>query len=73
MDQGAYCNSLGSRFHLNSVPVITLATLRKSQIAVTLIVNDNPNLGRTLPIPFEEAFLVHLMTRDCLAHAIWLR
>jgi AraC-like DNA-binding protein len=72
MDQGAYGNRLGSRFQLNSAPVVILATLRRSQIAVTLIVNDNPNLGRTLPIPVEDAFLVHLMTRDCLAHDLYI-
>jgi AraC-like DNA-binding protein len=72
MDQGAYGNRLGSRFHLNSVPVITLGTLRKSQMALTEIVNDNLNPGRTLPIPPEDAFLVHLMTRDCLAHDLYV-
>ena len=72
MDQGAYGNRLGSRFHLNSVPVITLGTLRKSQMALTEIVNDNPDPGRTLSIPSEDAFLVHLMTRDCLAHDLYI-
>ena len=72
MGQGAYGDRLGSRFHLNSAPVITLSTRRKSRIAVTLIINDNANLGRTLPIPLEDAFLVHLMTRDCLAHDLYI-
>jgi AraC-like DNA-binding protein len=72
MNQGAYGNRLGSRFHLNSVPVIMLSTLRKSQMALTEIVNDNPDLGKTLPIPPEDAFLVNLMTRDCLAHDLYI-
>jgi AraC family transcriptional regulator len=72
MGQGAYGDHLASRFHLNSAPVVTLSTLRKSQIAITLIVNDNPDLGRTLPIPLEDAVLVHLMTRDCLAHDLYI-
>jgi hypothetical protein len=70
MDQGAYGNRLGSRFHLTSAPAIRLSMLRKSQIAVTLIVNDNPNLGRTLPIPLEDAFLIHLMTRVSISAEI---
>ena len=72
MDQGAYGNRLGSRFHLDSVPVITLGALGKAQMALTEIVNDNPHPGRTLPIPPEDAYLVHLMTRDCLAHDLYI-
>jgi AraC-like DNA-binding protein len=41
-------------------------------MALTEIVNDNPHPGRTLPIPPEDAFLVHLMTRDCLAHDLYI-
>lgn len=71
-DRGAYSNGLGSRFRLNRAPVITVRTLRKSQLAVTEIVNDDPDLGKTLPIPPEDAFLIHLMMRDCLAHDIYV-
>ena len=72
MERGTYGNRLGSRFGLNSAPVVTMRSLRKSQLAVTEIVNDNPDLGKTLPIPPEDAFLVHLMTRDCLAHDLYV-
>ena len=71
MESGAYGNRLGSRFRLDSAPVVTVRALRKSQLAVTEIVNDNPHL-KTLPIPPEDAFLVHLMTRDCLAHDLYV-
>jgi AraC-like DNA-binding protein len=72
MERGAYGDRLGSRFGLNSTPVVTVRSLRKSQLAVTEIVNHNPNLGKTLPIPPEDSFLVHVMTRDCLAHDLYV-
>jgi AraC-like DNA-binding protein len=72
MERGAYGDRLGSRFGVNSAPVVTVRSLRKSQLAVTEIVNDNPELGKTLPIPPEDAFLVHVMTRDCLAHDLYI-
>jgi AraC-like DNA-binding protein len=72
MDCGAYGDRLGSRFGLTKAPVLTVRTLRKSQLAVTEIVNDNPDLGKTLPIPPEDAFLVHVMTRDCLDHDLYI-
>ena len=59
MEGGAYGNRLGSRFRLDSAPVVTVRALRKSELAVTEIVNNNPHL-KTLPIPPEDAFLVHL-------------
>jgi hypothetical protein len=71
-DHGAYGEHLGSRFGLNNVPVLTVRTLRKSQVVVTDIVNDNSDLGKTLPIPPEEAFLVHLQMRACLAHDLFI-
>ncbi len=71
MERGAYGDRLGSRFKLDSAPVVTVRALRKSQLAVTEIVNNNPRL-KTLPIPPEDAFLVHLMTRDCLAHDLYV-
>ena len=72
MERGAYGDRLASRFGLNSAPVVIMRSPRKSQLAVTEIVNDNPDLGKTLPIPPEDAFLVHLMTRDCLAHDLYV-
>ena len=72
MERGAYGNRLGSRFGLNSAPFVTVRSLRKPQLAVTEIVNYNPNLGKTLPIPPEDAFLVHVMTRDCVAHDLYI-
>jgi len=72
VDRGAYGNRLGSRFRVKYAPVITTRTLRKSQLAVTEIINDDPNLGKTLPIPPEDAFLVHVMMRDCLSHDLYI-
>jgi AraC-like DNA-binding protein len=72
MEFGAYGNRLGSRFGVNSARVVTVRSLRKSQLAVTEIINDSPDLGKTLPIPPEDAFLVHVMTRDCLAHDLYV-
>src|SRR5208282_1984693 len=63
---------MASRFGLNSAPVVTMRSLPKSRLAVTEIVNDNPDLGKTLPIPAEDTFLVHLLTRDCLAHDLYV-
>src|SRR5271165_19276 len=71
MEHGACGNRLGSRFGMNSAPFLTVRALRKSQLAVTEIINDNPHL-KTLPIPPEDAFLVHLLTRDCLAHGLYV-
>ena len=71
MEPGAYGNRLGSRFGLNSAPVLTVRTLRKSLLAVTEIINYSPHC-KTLPIPPEDAFLVHVMTRDCLVHDLYV-
>jgi hypothetical protein len=71
LELGLYGNRLGSRFRLDSAPVVTVRALRRSQLAVTEIVNNNPHLT-ILPIPPEDAFLVHLMMRDCLAHDLYV-
>ena len=68
MEHGAYGDRLGSRFGVNNPPVLRVRALRKSGLAVTDILNDNPDLGRSLPIPPEDAFLVHLHMRTCLGH-----
>jgi AraC-like DNA-binding protein len=70
-DRGAYGDNLGSRFRLDRAPFVALRALRKSQLAVTEIVNEHPDL-RTLPIPPEDAFLVHVMTRDCITHDLYV-
>jgi AraC-like DNA-binding protein len=50
----------------------SLDSVRESQLAVTEIVNDNRDLGRTLPNPPEDVFLVHVMTRDSLADDLYI-
>ena len=49
MGRCAYGDRLASRFGLKSAPVVIMRSLRKSQLAVTEIVNDNPDFGKTLP------------------------
>jgi AraC-like DNA-binding protein len=72
MNHGAYGRRLGSRSGSNNAPVVTVRALRNSQPAVTEIVNDTPDLGKTLPIPPEDAFLVHVMLQDCVAHDLFV-
>jgi AraC-like DNA-binding protein len=71
-DRGAFGESLGSRFHLDRTPVLTVRTLRKSQLAVTELAGYNPESSKTLPIPPEDAFLVNVMMRDCLDHDLYV-
>jgi AraC-like DNA-binding protein len=67
-EEGAFGDRLGSRFGMDEAPAFTVRALRRSLLAVTEINFDAPEFGRTLPIPPEDAFLVHVMTRDCLDH-----
>ena len=68
MDRSAFGNRSGSRFRLKSAPRIASAgTLRKSQLAVTKIVDDIPDPGETSPVPLEDAFLVHVMEQGDLS------
>jgi AraC-like DNA-binding protein len=60
MEQGAYGNSLEPRFCPNGASAMTVPAPPKSEFAISEIVNGNPDLGRTLPIPPEDACLVHL-------------
>jgi hypothetical protein len=47
MDRGAFVESLGSRFHLNRSLVLTVRTLRKSQLAVTELAVRSSAASRT--------------------------
>jgi AraC family transcriptional regulator len=71
-EQGAYGESFGSRFGISHSPVITTRALRNSLIAVTDVQVSDPDFGRTLPIPTEEAYLVHLLLEDCPRHELYL-
>jgi AraC family transcriptional regulator len=71
-EQGAYGDRFASRFGLSNAPVITTRVLQNSLLAVTEVRPNDPNFGQTLPIPCEEAFLVHLLLTDCPSHDLFL-
>jgi AraC-like DNA-binding protein len=59
MEQGVYGNGLGSRFRLNRASAITTLAPPKSELAVSEIANDNPDIGGTSTVSPEDACLVH--------------
>jgi len=72
MAGGAYGQVLGESFGLESAPVLITRALQKSQIAVTEIRCDDDNHGLTSSIPYEDAYLVQLLVRDCPDHELWV-
>ena len=69
--QGAYGSRLGSAFRMQNAPALITRILRKSSLAVTELRCDQPNFGRTHPIPQEEAYLVALQMRACPDHDLY--
>jgi AraC-like DNA-binding protein len=68
---GAYGQNLGSRFRLDSAPVVVTRTLRRAEMAVTEIRGDVPDHQKTNSIPPEDAFLIGLQLRDFPGHEYW--
>jgi len=64
-EQGAYGHRLGSRFHQEQTRAIVTRALRKSEIAVTELYGDKPDVPfMSEEIPKEDAFLVCLSMHD---------
>jgi len=69
---GAYGRGLGDHFRLNDAPALISKSLRKTELAVTQLKRDAPDLGMTTPIPIEDAYLVALQVREVPDHGLWL-
>lgn len=64
-EQRARQNPLANAFGLPDAPTLVTRTLHKSAMTVTELKCDRPNLGVTKSIPYEDAYLVALMVREC--------
>jgi AraC-like DNA-binding protein len=72
MPNSGTIEGLGAYFGLNDAPVLLSQTLHKTSIAVTQLRCDAPGLGRSEPIPADDAFLVALQVRAYPAHDFWV-
>lgn len=64
-DQGAYGDRLGEAFHIQNAPTLITRGLQKSTLAVTELRCDQPNFGKSAPIPCEDAYFVVLHVHAC--------
>lgn len=65
MERGAYGSSLGRAFRMPNAPSLITRTLLKSTLAVTELRCDQPNFGKSAPVPCEDAYLVVLHLHAC--------
>lgn len=70
--QHTHRNLLADAFGLPDAPMLITRTLRKSTMTVTEVRSDHPNFGSTKSIPYEDAFLIALMIRECSDHELWV-
>jgi AraC-like DNA-binding protein len=68
----AFGRGLGDHFQLGDAPALISRALRKTELAVTQLKRDEPNLGMTTPIPTEDAYLVALQVREVPDHELWM-
>ena len=52
---GAYGSRLSNAFRMHNAPSLITRILRKSTIGITELRCDQPNFGRTAPLPREDA------------------
>lgn len=71
-EQRARPNPLADAFGLPDAPMLVTRTLHKSAMTVTELKCDRPNFGVTKSIPYEDAYLVALMVRECPDHDLWV-
>ena len=62
---------LGKAFRMPDAPSLTTTVLRKSTIAVTELRCDQPQFGRTAPLPAEDVYLIALQFRACPDHDLY--
>jgi len=68
----AYGSGLGNHFRLGDAPALVSRALRKTELAVTQLKRDEPDLGMTTPIPKEDAYLIALQVREVPDHELWV-
>lgn len=64
-------NTLAEAFRLDDAPTLVTRTLRKSTMMVTELRGDHPNHGITQSIPYDDAYLIGMMVRDCTDHDLY--
>jgi AraC-like DNA-binding protein len=64
-NSGSFGKKLGEAFRAPDAPTLSTRVLQKSALAVTELRCDHPGLGRTSPLPREDAWLVALQLRAC--------
>ncbi|GGF32139.1 transcriptional regulator [Aliidongia dinghuensis] len=63
--------SLAEQLRLEDAPAIVARVLRKGEIGVIEVRNDNPEFAQSGSLPFEDAYVVALMLRDYPIHRYW--
>ncbi len=70
--EGAFGEQLGERFGVRGAPVLVSTTLKKTKIGVTLIESEVTAPVLNEPLPYDDAYLVHLNLRACPDHELWI-
>jgi AraC family transcriptional regulator len=65
MEQGAYGSRLGCAFRMSDAPSLITRVLMKSTFAVTELRCDQPDFGKSAPLPCEDAYLIVLHLHAC--------
>lgn len=57
---------------MSDAPALISTALKKTELAVTQLKRDAPNLGMTTAIPIEDAYLVTLQVSEVPDHELWM-
>lgn len=61
---GAYGDTLGKALRSDIAPVLINRSLRKSEIAITEVRSDRPEIGMSGSIPAHDAYMISLKLKD---------
>ncbi len=67
----SYQNPAARAFRAPDAPALATRALQKSTVVATELRCDEPNFGRTVPMPREDAYLVALQLRECHDHDLY--
>ncbi len=68
---GSYGEAFGRRFGAATAPVFVTTTLRKSDVAVTYLRQDEPTFELSDSQPIEDAYMASFVIRDNPRYALW--
>ena len=70
-NKSVYHNPAAKAFRAPDAPTLVTRALHKSTMAATELRCDQPNFGRTVSMPREDAYLIALQLRECPNHDLY--